>query len=392
MDVRPAGQRVVRSGRCVSHDVSDGVHPALAPRSAEERARARRLRRRGLGGDPARQALRCARDGDGELAGEARVRERGRRGCGDRLRRDRRPPRRRRDRPGRGRRLHAFASDAEPARDDRRDRVHRRALARPERAVARRPERFGVRLLPRPADEATPGVRARTRGRAARAVVAGRDRPARRRDLPALGCERRACPDRDAQARRQGRARTVKAVVTGGEGGLGRAMRRRLEHEGYAVESLDLVNGFDVTDPGAWDVVGPVDLAVLNAGILTAERDIRVLTPEQYREAVAVNVDGVVLGVRRLAQVMERGGTIVATASLAGLVGMPLDPIYSLTKHAVVGFVRSIAPSIAPVKINAICPGIADTPMLDQHDQRALFAEAGFPLLQPEEVADAMWR
>lgn len=183
----------------------------------------------------------------------------------------------------------------------------------------------------------------------------------------------------------------MKAIVTGGEGGLGRAMRARLEREGYDVESLDLVNGFDVTDPGAWDLVGPVDLAVLNAGILTAETDIRVLTPEQYRQAVAVNVDGVVLGVRRLGQVMEHGGTIVATASLAGLVGMPLDAIYALTKHAVVGFVRSVAPSIAPIKINAICPGIADTPMLDQHGQRALFADAGFPLLQPDEVAEAMW-
>lgn len=182
----------------------------------------------------------------------------------------------------------------------------------------------------------------------------------------------------------------MKAIVTGGEGGLGRAMRARLEREGYAVESLDLVNGFDVADPGAWDLVGPVDLAVLNAGVLTAETDIRLLTPEQYRQAVAVNVDGVVLGVRRLAQVMD-GGTIVATASLAGLVGMPLDAIYSLTKHAVVGFVRSVAPAIAPIKINAICPGIADTPMLDKHDQRALFAAAGFPLLQPDEVAQAMW-
>jgi NAD(P)-dependent dehydrogenase (short-subunit alcohol dehydrogenase family) len=183
----------------------------------------------------------------------------------------------------------------------------------------------------------------------------------------------------------------VKAIVTGGEGGLGRAMRARLERGGYDVESLDLTNGFDVTDPAAWERVGSVDLACLNAGILTAERDIRKLTAEDYRRAVAVNVDGVVLGVLRLARVMERG-TIVATASLAGLVGMPLDAVYSLTKHAVVGFVRSIAPQLEPVKINAICPGIADTPMLDMHDQRATFAAAGFPLLRPEEVADAMWR
>jgi NAD(P)-dependent dehydrogenase (short-subunit alcohol dehydrogenase family) len=182
----------------------------------------------------------------------------------------------------------------------------------------------------------------------------------------------------------------VKALVTGGEGGLGRAMRARLEREGYEVESLDLVNGFDVTDPAAWDRVGAVDLAVLNAGILTAEIDLTKLSTEDYRRAVAVNVDGVVFGVRRLAQVMD-GGTIVATASLAGLVGMPLDSIYSLTKHAIVGFVRSIAPVLAPIKVNAICPGIADTPMLDQHDQRAMFEASGFPLLQPEDVAEAMW-
>jgi NAD(P)-dependent dehydrogenase (short-subunit alcohol dehydrogenase family) len=167
-------------------------------------------------------------------------------------------------------------------------------------------------------------------------------------------------------------------------------MRAKLEAEGYEVESLDLVNGFDVTDPGAWERVGPVDLACLNAGILTASTDLLELSAEDYRRAVSVNVDGVVFGVQRLARVMD-GGAIVATASLAGLVGMPLDPVYSLTKHAVVGFVRSTAPRIAPIKLTAICPGIADTPMLDMHDQRALFAAAEFPLLEPPEVAEAMW-
>jgi NAD(P)-dependent dehydrogenase (short-subunit alcohol dehydrogenase family) len=167
-------------------------------------------------------------------------------------------------------------------------------------------------------------------------------------------------------------------------------MRAKLEREGYDVESLDLVTGFDVTDPAVWERVEAVDLACLNAGVLTAETDLTKLTDEQYRRAVSVNVDGVVFGVRRLARVMN-GGTIIATASLAGLVGMPLDSIYSLTKHAVVGFVRSIAPQIEPIKINAVCPGIADTPMLDQQDQRATFAAAGFPLLRPEDVAEAMW-
>jgi NAD(P)-dependent dehydrogenase (short-subunit alcohol dehydrogenase family) len=176
----------------------------------------------------------------------------------------------------------------------------------------------------------------------------------------------------------------VKAVVTGGEGGIGRALRARLEGEGYEVESLDLTTGFDVTSPEAWERVGAVDVACLNAGVLTGD-----LSYASYRRAVSVNVDGVVLGVLRLAEVM-RQGAIVATASLAGLTAMPSDPVYSLTKHAVVGFVRSMAPHLEPVRLNAVCPGIADTPMIDH--QRDAFAAAHFPLLAPGDVAEAMWR
>jgi NAD(P)-dependent dehydrogenase (short-subunit alcohol dehydrogenase family) len=176
----------------------------------------------------------------------------------------------------------------------------------------------------------------------------------------------------------------VKALVTGGEGGIGRALRARLEREGFDVESLDLTSGFDVTSPAAWERVGPVDVACLNAGVLTGE-----LGYASYRRAVGVNVDGIVLGVLRLREVMD-AGAIVATASLAGLTGMPSDPVYSLTKHAVVGFVRSMAPQLAPVRLNAVCPGLADTPMVD--GQRAELEAEAFPLLAPDDVAEAMWR
>jgi NAD(P)-dependent dehydrogenase (short-subunit alcohol dehydrogenase family) len=176
----------------------------------------------------------------------------------------------------------------------------------------------------------------------------------------------------------------VKALVTGGEGGIGRALRARLEREGFEVESLDLTTGFDVTSPAAWERVGPVDVACLNAGVLTGE-----LGYASYRRAVGVNVDGIVLGVLRLREVMD-AGAIVATASLAGLTGMPSDPVYSLTKHAVVGFVRSMAPQLAPVRLNAVCPGLADTPMVD--GQRAELEAEAFPLLAPDDVAEAMWR
>jgi NAD(P)-dependent dehydrogenase (short-subunit alcohol dehydrogenase family) len=175
----------------------------------------------------------------------------------------------------------------------------------------------------------------------------------------------------------------VRALVTGGEGGLGRAIRARLEAEGYEVMSLDLVNGFDVTDPAAWAEVGAVDLACLNAGVLTGP-----LTYESYRRAVSVNVDGVVNGVLRLREVMT-SGAIVATASLAGLTAMSSDPVYSLTKHAVVGFVRSMAPNLEPVRLNAVCPGLADTAMVDS--EREALEAAGFPLLAPADVAEAVW-
>jgi NAD(P)-dependent dehydrogenase (short-subunit alcohol dehydrogenase family) len=181
----------------------------------------------------------------------------------------------------------------------------------------------------------------------------------------------------------------VKALVTGAEGGIGIAIGARLEREGFDVERLDVVTGFDVTDPAAWEDVGPVDLAFLNAGVTTGTSEIRELTDEQYAQILGVNVDGVVLGVRRLARVMT-DGAIVATASLAGLTATPSDPIYALTKHAVVGFVRSVAAQLAPVRINAVCPGFADTPMIAA--QRDAFVAAEFPLLAPEDVADAAWR
>ena len=181
------------------------------------------------------------------------------------------------------------------------------------------------------------------------------------------------------------------ALVTGGALGIGAAIVARLRSEGAEVRVLDLRDGFDVSDPAAWEEVGPVDLACLNAGVLTGTADVAELTAEAYRRVLGTNVDGVVFGVRRLARVLEPGSAIVVTASLAGLTDMESDPIYALTKHAVVGFVRSAAPQLAArgIRLNMVNPGIVDTAMV-AGELRAAIEKAGFPLLRPEEVAEAV--
>lgn len=182
------------------------------------------------------------------------------------------------------------------------------------------------------------------------------------------------------------------ALVTGSAGGIGSAIVARLRDEGFEVRELDLVSGFDVSDPQCWEHIGSVELACLNAGVVTGESVVAELTDEQYRRALGVNVDGVVYGVRRLDRVMPTGSCIVVTASLAGLTEIPEDPVYGLTKHAVVGFVRSAADQLASrgIRIQAVCPGWADTALTTPDFRRDLEGR-GLRLLQPHHVAAGVW-
>lgn len=180
-------------------------------------------------------------------------------------------------------------------------------------------------------------------------------------------------------------------LVTGGATGLGAATAELAAEAGARVAVLDVndaegrdtagrVGGrfwhLDVSSPAAWqetvaDVearMGPLRYAHLNAGIMTrpvsaalAPARLDEVTPERYRRMQAVNADGVFFGIHTLLPRMEAagGGAITVTSSAAGLIPIPFDPVYAMTKHALVGLVRSLALAYAdgPVRLNALCPG-----------------------------------
>ena len=181
----------------------------------------------------------------------------------------------------------------------------------------------------------------------------------------------------------------MKALVTGGRGGIGTAIISALGDAETTV--LDLPE-FDVGDPEAWrSLEGEWDAAFLNAGTSTGVADPAELADERWREILAANLEGVVYGTRELAaRLMPGGGSIVATASLAGLTGMPGDPAYTATKHAVVGWVRAAAPALAArgIRLNALCPGFTDTPIVDAE----LRDQLDVPLMEPSFVAKAAVR
>ncbi|HLX31605.1 MAG TPA: SDR family oxidoreductase [Gaiellaceae bacterium] len=172
--------------------------------------------------------------------------------------------------------------------------------------------------------------------------------------------------------------------MTGGRGGIGAAICALLDDPLV----LDLPE-FDVGDPDAWRALdGEFDAAFLNAGIGIGIADPAELTDAEWQRILGANLDGVVYGTRELAaRLMPNGGSIVATASLAGLTDMPFDPSYSATKAAVIGWVRAAAPGLAAhgIRINAICPGFADTPLVAEELRDRL----DVPLMDPSFVATA---
>lgn len=239
-----------------------------------------------------------------------------------------------------------------------------------------------------------------------------RDRPAK----PAAGRAQAGAPA-DRRHMPMGELDGKAVLVTGGASGIGLASARRFHAGGAQVVLVDRdAKGVaraaaelagtavvaDVSQADQWQAIlhgveaaGGVDIVHLNAGMTSGQDHLPGLSDDLYRRIMGVNVDHVVFGIRALLPglVDRGGGAVVVTASLAGLVALPGDPIYTLTKHAVVGLVRALAPRLREqrVTVNAICPGMVDTPLLDG-PVKDMLVESGFPLIEADAVADAVYR
>jgi NAD(P)-dependent dehydrogenase (short-subunit alcohol dehydrogenase family) len=210
------------------------------------------------------------------------------------------------------------------------------------------------------------------------------------------------------------------ALVTGGAGGLGAATCDALAAAGARVVVADVDEaggervaervggGFVRTDVSdldsnlaavafATEAYGGVDLVHLNAGIASFCSLGEDFDPQLYRRAMGVNLDGVVFGTHAVLSALRRHegperGAIVATASLAGLTSVPMEPIYAANKHGVVGLARSLGPALAleGIRFNAVCPGFAESAMTAPI--REGLEAAGFELIPAEVVAETVVR
>lgn len=222
------------------------------------------------------------------------------------------------------------------------------------------------------------------------------------------------------------------AVVTGGASGIGRATALQLARHGVRVfiadvqlhdEDDDLFQelGIDAQQcdvrreaelerviDRAVELTGRLDIMVNNAGIGMVKPVLEV-TEDDWNRCLDINLKGVFFGAKHAIRQMRSagGGVIVNTASNAGILPRAHDPVYSISKQAVVGLTRSLALCHAPdrIRVNAVCPGpVCETGMMNAGletapDRAAAEQEfiAASPLaaahqrmIRPEEVAESI--
>lgn len=213
------------------------------------------------------------------------------------------------------------------------------------------------------------------------------------------------------------------AIVTGAGRGIGAATARLLSMRGarVAINDLDAQSADTVAAaitrngggamPIAGDVslsadvkrivqvviqtLGRVDLLVNNAGIGGTGKDLVDLSEDEWTKMISVNLNSVFLTCHTVVPFMTRqgGGRVVNMSSIFGLTGAPGSTHYAAAKAGILGLTKSLARELAPhrITVNAVAPGIVDTPMF-----RARGVQAGPPWLlwprlgQPEDVAESV--
>jgi NAD(P)-dependent dehydrogenase (short-subunit alcohol dehydrogenase family) len=151
-------------------------------------------------------------------------------------------------------------------------------------------------------------------------------------------------------------------------------MKQRVEAQGARVVALatNVAHGpaVQLLVQAAVDAFGGLDVALNNAGVAHGTMKLVDTDEAVMRKMFDVNVMGVFHGMKSQIPVMERhgGGVILNTASVAGVTGAPLLAAYAAAKHAVIGLTKTTAAEVARkgIRINAICPAFAETPMLTQ--------------------------
>ncbi|MCL2345771.1 MAG: SDR family oxidoreductase [Desulfobulbus sp.] len=231
-----------------------------------------------------------------------------------------------------------------------------------------------------------------------------------------------------------GRLNGKVALITGAAGGIGFATAQRFAAEGATVVLADIdgerlamqtrqlaaaglavaAMPHNVTAESAWDKIvaeilgryGRLDALVNNAGI-TRRGSAEEASLEDWRQTLAVNLDGVFLGTRKGIEAMKTsGGAIVNVSSMLGLVGNPSSAAYCASKGGVRNFTKAAALHCAdrgyPLRINSVHPGYVETPMLrgageshpretvDVYEARLLSRVPMKRFARPEEIASAI--